>query len=393
MITITLKKGREKSVLRKHPWVFSGAFHTIQDNPKKIAEGTVVKLLDYQQKCIATGYYGKGSIGVRILDFEETQPQDTSYWVKKIDHALQKRIQLGLFPNPHTNAWRLVHGEGDLIPGLTLDYYNGVVVFQGHNEGIYAFKEWIVQAIQIVLKDSLIALYHKPKSIPEATIAPEGFWFGTQTNSIVQENQLLFDVNWTTGQKTGFFIDQRESRELMFRYAKGRQVLNTFCYTGGFSVYAAAAGALRVRSVDVSKTAIALCKQNLIQNQFSQWASECSVADTFEVLKTEGNEYDLIILDPPSFAKSMKNKSNALKGYRRLNTLALQKIKPGGILFTFSCTQVVDRASFESTLFASALDANRQVSIINRTGQPPDHPLNLFHPESEYLKGLVLLVE
>lgn len=391
MLRITVKKGREKSVKRFHPWLFSGSIHRLEGEGKK--EGALVSVHDIDGHLLGKGYYGTGSIAVRFLTFQNEDISAQSFWNLKIEEAIQRRTALQL-PDSQTTCCRLVHGEGDLIPGLVLDYYDGVVVFQAHNVGIYVFKNQIVEALKTTLGATLKAVFHRPKehSIDD-TIPPIGFWYGDAEPSIVLENGFSFAVDWLEGQKTGFFIDQRENRQFLMRYAKDKKVLNTFCYTGGFSVYAAAAGAKEIVSVDVSQPAIHACKENLIRNGFPDFATHALVMDSFTILKEKGDEYDLIVLDPPSFAKSMKNKIQATKGYRRLNLLAFQKIKKGGILFTFSCTQVVDRQLFEDTIYAAAIESGRKVSILHRLGQPADHAMNLFHPESEYLKGLVLRVE
>jgi len=390
MIQIHLKRGREKSVHRFHPWLFSGAIHKIEGNP---IEGSPVEVLDSDENVLGVGYYGSGSIAVRFLSFRNEDILGQSFWNKALKRAYDRRVNLEI-DSPKTNCYRLVHGEGDNIPGLILDYYDGVVIFQAHNAGIYTFKDQVVEGIKTVLGKKLKAIFHKPKehSIDDS-IPPIGFWYGDAETGVVLENGFQFGVDWMEGQKTGFFIDQRDNRALIMRYAKGRSVLNTFCFTGGFSIYAAAAGAKEVVSVDISPPAVNACKQNLINNGFEQFSKGCEVADSFNVLKESGDKFDLIVLDPPSFAKSMKNKGQATKGYRRLNLLALQKIKSGGIIFSFSCTQVVDRQLFEDTVFAAAIESGRNVKILHRMGQPADHAINFFHPESEYLKGLVLLVD
>jgi 23S rRNA (cytosine1962-C5)-methyltransferase len=391
MYKIILKKGREKSVLRFHPWLFSGAIEKIEGNP---TNGSVVLVYNSENVFLGSGYYGMGSIAVRFLTFSTKEDiESQAFWDVLLGKAFDKRVKLGLL-NPQNNCFRLVHGEGDDIPGLILDYYNGVVVFQAHNSGIYVFTNQIIQAVKNCLSEKLKAIFHKPKehSIDDS-IPPVGFLFGSAEPGWVKENGFEFFIDWMEGQKTGFFLDQRESRALVSRYAKGRTVLNTFSYTGGFSVYAGAAGAQKVVSVDISAPAIAFCKKNLIQNGMDSLAKDCLVADSFNALKETKGEFDLIILDPPSFAKSIKSKNQAVKGYRRLNQLALKCIGANGVLFTFSCTQVVDRELFEDAVYSAALEAGRNVKILHRLGQPPDHPINFFHPESDYLKGLVLWVE
>jgi 23S rRNA (cytosine1962-C5)-methyltransferase len=390
MIQITLKPGRQKSIERRHPWLFSGAILQINGNPKS---GDVVDVLDANGQWLGLGYYGMGSIAVRFLSFTKCDICSQDFWNQKIRDAYHRRIATGVV-SENTNCWRLVHGEGDGIPGLVLDFYNGVVVFQAHNQGIYRFKELILQAIMEVLGNDVQAVFHRPKDdLAKEDIPDIGFWYGDAEPGIVLENGFRFEANWMHGQKTGFFIDQRENRNLLMRYAKGRKVLNTFCFTGGFSVYAGAAGAQTVTSVDISERAIDMCRKNLELNHLHTFVPQCYAADTFQVLKDRIGEFDLILLDPPSFAKSMRNKSQALKGYRRLNGLAFKALASKGVLFTFSCTQVVDRMSFEAVVYAAAIESGRSVKILHRLGQPPDHAIDLYHPESEYLKGMVLWVE
>ncbi len=390
MIQIQVKKGRDKSLKRSHPWLFSGAIQTIHGKP---VNGDVIQVVDNEENILGVGYFGTGSIAVRMLAFDNENVTGQSFWNNAIQKAYHRRVSLHI-ENSQTNCFRLVHGEGDNIPGLILDYYDGVVVFQAHNAGIYTFKNQIIEAVKYTLGKKLKAIFHKPKEHSlDDSIPPIGFMFGDAETGNVLENGFSFKVDWMEGQKTGFFIDQRNNRNLMFQYAKDKTVLNTFCFTGGFSVYAAAAGAKEVVSIDISQPAIEACKHNLQQNGFDSFANNCKVADTFNVLKESGNMFDLIILDPPSFAKSMKNKNQATKGYRRLNELAFNQIKSGGVLFTFSCTQVVDRQLFEDTVLAAAITAGKSVKILQRLGQPADHAINFFHPESEYLKGLVLWVE
>jgi 23S rRNA (cytosine1962-C5)-methyltransferase len=391
MITnLKLKQGRDKSLLRFHPWVFSGALLTI---PQNLVNGSPVKVLNHQNEFIAYGYFGTGSISVRVLSFlEQDNILSDEFWENAISAAYTKRKALNFDNN--TNCFRLVHGEGDSLPGLILDYYNGVVIFQAHNTGIYLFKDYIVRALQNILQDKLKAIFHKPKEVSKTDEIPDiGFWYGSAEPSVVLENKFEFEVDWMDGQKTGFFIDQRESRALIARYASNKSVLNTFSYTGGFSIYAAAANATKVVSVDISAPAIEACRKNLIRNGLESFAEDCIVADSFNTLKEIGSDFDILVLDPPSFAKSFKNSKQATKGYRRLNLLAFKYMKKGSILFTFSCTQVVNRKLFEDTVFAAAVESGRKVSILHRLGQPADHPINLFHPETEYLKGLVLYVE
>ena len=398
MIKVILKRGRDESLKRFHPWVFSGAIAQIQGSP---AEGDMVAVYSSEGEYLAAGHYQIGSIAVRILSFD-ADPLAPDFWVRRLGCAVDVRRSVGLDVSggSGTNCFRLVHGEGDGLPGLVVDWYDGVCVLQAHSVGMFRAKMQICEALRELLGDSLLAVYDKSSgTVPfKAGLDPvDGYLYrregfnGEERN--VVENGRRFIVNWEQGQKTGFFLDQRENRELVKRYAQGRTVLNTFCYTGGFSVYALAGGAKEVCSVDSSERAVALATENMRLN-FGDGAPHTEVAaDAVEYLRDIGDRYDLIILDPPAFAKHHKVLGNAMQGYKRLNARALSQIRPGGILFTFSCSQAVSKELFRTTVFSAAAIAGRQVRILHQLTQPADHPINIYHPEGEYLKGLVLYAE
>jgi 23S rRNA (cytosine1962-C5)-methyltransferase len=386
---IILNKGKETSPLRFHPWIFSGA---IAKKDADLKEGDIVEVFSSQKQYLGTGYYANGSIAIRLISFTQATI-DENFWFEKINKAYSYRQQLNIL-NPVTNVCRLFFGEGDGASGLILDYYNGHVVFQSHSWGIYLQKENIVSAIKKVLGSELKSIYDKsaetlPKQFSEQ--AQNGFLFGSEAEVIVKENSHVFKIDFIGGQKTGFFVDQRENRQLLSSYCKDKNVLNTFSYTGGFSVYACAAGAKLVHSVDVSKSAIELCNKNIALNNFSN--HEGYAIDTFDFLKDKKDVYDVIVLDPPAFAKSRDSKHNAVIGYKRLNAMALKLIKPGGVLFTFSCSGVVDKYLFYNTITAAAIEARRNVKVLHYLSQPADHPVIPYFPEGEYLKGMVLWVE
>ena len=391
-IKLYLAPGKEHSLLRQHPWVFSGAIKKADGEPE---EGDVVEVYSSKREFLAMGHYAPGSIAVRIFSFEQTEPDD-AFWKRKVQQAYDYRTRLGLTDNPHTNVYRLIYAEGDGVSGLIVDIYKDTAVIQTHTVGMFRVREHIAKALQDIYGTRLRAIYDKSaESLPaKAPVeAVNGYLFGESTGGVVvTENENQFFVDWESGQKTGFFIDQRENRDLLARYVKGKSVLNTFCYTGGFSVYALNAGAREVHSVDVSKKAIELTVKNGELSQAPE-RHEAFAVDTFEFLKGKEELYDVIILDPPAFAKSQKVRHNALMGYKRLNAEAMKKIKPGGILFTFSCSQVVDKYLFNSTVMAAAIEAGRNIKIMHHLSQPADHPISIFHPEGEYLKGLVLFVE
>ncbi len=390
--SIFLKKGKEKSVNRLHPWIFSGALQNVADT---IQEGDIVKLYDFDKQYIATGHYQKSSLALRIFTFFEEEINDM-FWQKKIQTAYDIRQKINAFPNAHTNCFRLVHGEGDDLPGLIIDYYNGVAVIQCHSVGMYLIKEKITLALQQVLGDKLIAVYNKSEgTIPfkGGVEAANGFLFGDTTNIEVLENNVKFAIDIVAGQKTGFFIDQRENRTLLAQYSKGKKVLNTFCYSGGFSIYASKANASLVHSVDSSAKAIALTENNYALNFDPLPYHQSFTEDVMQYLNNMTEQYDVIVLDPPAYAKHTNALDHALKGYSRLNKKAMEKISAGGILFTFSCSQVVTKEDFKRAVFTAALQSGRNVKILHQLHQPADHPISIFHPEGEYLKGLVLYVE
>ena len=394
---IFLRRGKEESLLRRHPWIFSGAIGRVECPSDTIAEGEIVDVHTAAGDFIARGHYQIGSIAVRVLTFAQ-EPIDAAWWRARIRSACEVRRTLGLIGNAATTCYRLVHGEGDSLPGLVIDIYGTTAVVQCHSVGMYRSRMQIAEALREVYGERLAAVYDKSsQTVPykAGLNAVDGYLMGkvaTPTQE-VSENGHRFLVNWEEGQKTGFFLDQRCNRELVERYAAGRTVLNTFCYTGGFSVYAAAGGAKEVCSVDASERAVQLADENMRLNFGDSFPHTTLACDAVEYLKQIGDRYDLIILDPPAFAKHHKVLSNAMQGYKRLNARALSQIRPGGILFTFSCSQAVSKELFRTTVFSAAAIAGRNVRILHQLAQPADHPINIYHPEGEYLKGLVLYVE
>lgn len=397
MTKVILKKGKESSLLRFHPWVFSGAIAQISGNP---AEGDIVGVFAHDGSFLAYGHYQIGSIAVRILSFSGEDPLSPFYWNNMIDRALQVRKRTVMMDGG-TNCYRLVHGEGDGLPGLVIDYYDGVCVFQAHSAGMFRAKSAICEALKAVYGSSLKAVYDKSSGtapykagldlIDGYLYKADGF---AGDGQVVEENGHKFLVNWTEGQKTGFFLDQRENRRLVGDFSKGRTVLNMFCYTGGFSVYALAGGAVRVDSVDSSKKAVDMVSGNLKLNGFADGTHEEICGDAFDFLRSvPEDKYDLMIVDPPAFAKHRAALDNALRAYQRLNAAAISKVASGGIIFTFSCSQVVDKEAFALAVFSAAAQTGRSVRIIGRLTQASDHPVNIYHPEGEYLKGLALYVE
>lgn len=382
---ITLKKGKETSVQRRHPWLFSGAIQHIDGN---LSDGDWVTVLSAGDKVLGHGHYQKGSIMVRLLSFDTETPGPTFY-SEKISTAAQQRTNINI-QSSVTNAYRLIHGEGDGLPGLITDMYNGVAVVQGHSHGMHRDRQEIANAIKTVFGENITAVYYKNQT--GANSKGEYLLGMTAVPHTILEHNHKFFVDWEDGQKTGFFLDQRENRKLLASYAIDRTVLNTFCYTGGFSVFAAQAGAALVHSVDASERAVEMTKKNLQLNGFDPSQHECFTADTFDFLKGKENQYDLIILDPPAFAKHKDSKHQAMKGYQRLNLEAIRKIRAGGIIFTFSCSQVVDRQLFYDTVVSSAIQSGREIKVLEHLGQPADHPVSIYHREGEYLKGLVLYV-
>ena len=389
---VYLKAGKEESLKRFHPWVFSGAIAKIEGEPE---EGEVVDVYTSKKEFIACGHYQIGSIAVRVLSFKQ-ETIDRAFWKRRLSVALDLRRSLDLVENPQNNTCRLVHGEGDNLPGLIVDVYGKTAVMQAHSAGMHVDRMEIAEALAEVMDGIVENIYYKSETtLPfKADLGPEnGFIKGGSPENIALENGLKFHVDWLKGQKTGFFVDQRENRHLLERYSKGRNVLNMFCYTGGFSFYAMRGGANLVHSVDSSAKAIDLTNKNVELNFPGDPRHEAYAEDAFKYLDRMGDQYDLIILDPPAFAKHRDALRNALRGYSKLNAKAFEKIKPGGILFTFSCSQVVDKKDFRNAVFTAAAQSSRSVRILHQLTQPGDHPVNIYHPEGEYLKGLVLYVE
>lgn len=388
---IFLNKGKEHSLKRFHPWVFSGAINRMEGN---LEEGCIAEVYSSDKAFLGMGHYQPGSISVRIFSFEKINP-NIDFWKSKLQEAVNFRTNIGLFNNKDTNVYRMVFAEGDLLPSLIIDYYNGTAVIQAYSAGMFYHLEDITAALKSIYGNKLKAVYNKSKdTLPNkfANESTDGYLFGSLTENVVVENGNKFIIDWEKGQKSGFFIDQRENRQLLAQYSKGKKVLNTFCYTGGFSVYALNAGAEFVHSVDVSKPAIEITNKNVELNGKSA-NHESFAVDVFDFLKDINDKYDVIVLDPPAFAKSRNVSHNAVQGYKRINVEALKRIKKGGLLFTFSCSQVINRTLFNNTIIAAAIEAKRKVRIMHQLSQAADHPINIFHPEGEYLKGLVVYVE
>jgi 23S rRNA (cytosine1962-C5)-methyltransferase len=394
MSNVYLKSGKEESLKRFHPWVFSGAISRIEG---KVQEGDLVEVYTSQREFIARGHYQVGSIMVRVLTFDEKETIDEGFWQHRLQEACQKRIAIGIAQRTDNNTYRLVHGEGDNLPGLVIDIYGRTAVMQAHSAGMHFQRMEIAQALMKVMQGQIDHIYYKSDTtLPyKAELGQEnGFLIGGSKENVATEYGLKFHIDWLKGQKTGFFVDQRENRALLERYSKGRNVLNMFCYTGGFSVYALRGGAASVDSVDSSAKAIELTKQNVALNFTDDGRHHAYAEDAFKFLdEMEKDQYDLIILDPPAFAKHRDVLRNALQGYRRINAKAFEKIRHGGILFTFSCSQAVNKDQFRTSVFTAAAASGRKVSILHQLTQPADHPVNIYHPEGEYLKGLVLYVE
>lgn len=409
MKQVRLRKGKEESLKRFHPWVFSGAIANIDEG---IQEGEVVRVVTNSGDFIAVGHYQEGSIAVRVLTFSDVQIDD-DFWHSRLASALQMRQAIGIADNPNNNTYRLVHGEGDNLPGLIIDVYGKTAVMQAHSIGMHLCRKAVAHALKDVMESRILHIYYKSETtLPFMTaddmiatphfdtdeVLKNGFLLGGSDDNIALENGLKFRVDWLKGQKTGFFVDQRENRSLLEKFSKGKRVLNMFCYTGGFSFYAMRGGAELVHSVDSSAKAIELTKQNVELNFPNDPRHEAFCEDAFKFLEgsvANGSAigYNLIILDPPAFAKHRGALHNALKGYTRLNQKAFEKIEKGGILFTFSCSQVVTKDHFRNAVFTAAALAKRKVRILHQLHQPADHPINIYHPEGEYLKGLVLYVE
>ena len=398
MTKIILKKGREESLRRFHPWVFSGAIAQIVGEP---LEGDIVGVFAHDGSFLAYGHYQIGSIAVRVLSFSGEDVLGPDFWTVMLSKALKMRQAAGLTSDSSTNCFRLVHGEGDGLPGLIIDWYDGVCVMQAHSVGMFRAKTAICEALKSVFGDSLKAVYDKSSGtapfkagldlVDGYIYKADGF---SDVEQVVLENGNKFLVNWTEGQKTGFFLDQRENRNLVGRYSKGRNVLNLFCYTGGFSIYALNNGAVHVDSVDSSKKAVEMVTRNMALNGFDAGLHEDICADAMDFLRdVPEDKYDLMIVDPPAFAKHRGALGNALRAYQRLNAAAISKVAPGGLVFTFSCSQVVDKEAFALAVFSAAAQTGRSVRILDRLNQPADHAVNIYHPEGEYLKGLLLYVE
>lgn len=410
---LILRKGKEESLKRFHPWIFSGAVHHIEGDP---VEGDIVEVLNNEGRFIALGHWQVGSIAVRVLTFKR-QKIDVEFWKKRLTTALDVRKSIGVAGTAYNNMYRLVHGEGDNLPGLIIDIYGENAVMQAHSVGMHVCRMQIADALKAVMGDALKAIYYKSETtLPfKASLGQEnGFILGESNDNVAIENGLKFHIDWLKGQKTGFFVDQRENRALLEKYSRGRKVLNMFCYTGGFSVYAMRGGADLVHSVDSSAKAVDLVNANIELNFPGDKRHKAFAEDAFKFMdeipplnSPEGEkenphsrrfgggygQYDLIILDPPAFAKHKDALKNALRGYTKLNVKAFEKIPSGGILFTFSCSQAVNKDQFRMAVFTAAAMAKRKVRILHQLHQPADHPINIYHPEGEYLKGLVLYVE
>ncbi len=390
---LILRKGKEESLKRFHPWIFSGAVHHIEGEPK---EGDIVEVLNSEGRFVALGHWQVGSIAVRVLTFNR-QKIDLEFWKKRLATALDVRKSIGVAGTAYNNMYRLVHGEGDNLPGLIIDIYGENAVMQAHSLGMHVSRMQIAEALKAVMGDTLKAIYYKSETtLPfKASLGQEnGFIFGESNDNVAIENGLKFHIDWLKGQKTGFFVDQRENRSLLEKYSHGRKVLNMFCYTGGFSVYAMRGGAELVHSVDSSAKAVDLVNANIELNFPDDKRHKAFAEDAFRFLdEMKEGAYDLIILDPPAFAKHKDALKNALRGYTKLNVKAFEKIPAGGILFTFSCSQAVNKDQFRMAVFTAAAMAKRKVRILHQLHQPADHPINIYHPEGEYLKGLVLYVE
>lgn len=382
-----LKKGKEEAITRKHPWIFSGAIHSMD----ACNSGDLIEITDYRGNFCGIAYSGTGSIALRILSFEPVEI-NTEFWEKKIRKSWDLRLSLGLGLNTPTNAYRLIHGEGDGIPGLIIDIYEKTAVVQAHTDGIYEQLESISEALKTVLGNSVERIYSKSKASMHDDEVEDAYLLGSTGTTIATEYGMKFRINWEKGQKTGFFLDQRENRALLKSYAAEKTVLNTFSYSGGFSVAALVGNAQKVISVDISQHAIDLANDNISLNT-NHDRHEGICADVLKYLTISEDFFDIVVLDPPAFAKSIKKKHAATMGYKRLNQLGLERVKTGGLLFTFSCSQVIDTELFEHTVRAAAIESGRNARILHRLSQGPDHPVNIFHPEGHYLKGLVLRVD
>ena len=384
-----IRKGKEQSLMRRHPWVFSGA---IESSTESLKDGDLVCLMTRKDQFLGIGHFQHATISVRILSFEYEEI-DQAFFDRKIKKAVDSRINIGLL-SKQNNIFRVCHGEGDELPGLVIDFYNGVAVIQCHSIGMYFSVEMIANALKNAFGKKLTAVYSmSTDTLPKRTDVTDAYLFGScETPHVALENGVKYNIDWITGQKTGFFIDQRVNRRILGEYSKGKKVLNTFCYSGGFSLQALNHGASLVHSLDSSKKAIALTDDNILLNNFTEkHLSIC--ADAMDYMKDLQEDYDIIVLDPPAFAKHREKRHQAIQGYKRLNAHAIRQIKPGGIIFTFSCSQVIDKALFTNTIIAAAIESGRNVRILEQIHQPADHPIHAFHPEGEYLKGLIIQVD
>jgi 23S rRNA (cytosine1962-C5)-methyltransferase len=374
---------------RKHPWIFSGA---LKEMPKDLEDGTVVQLTNKLGEILATGHFNQGSIAMRILEFNDIA-LDQSFYIKRIQNAFELRKSLHLLRSDNS-IFRLVHGEGDQLPGLVIDFYAGVAIVQCHSVGMFLQLDLITNALKNVLGNILVAVYNKSsETLPSRVENQDGYLFGElSVPHLCIENGSKYHIDWITGQKTGFFIDQRENRALLAKYAEGKKILNTFCYSGGFSVASLLNGASEVHSLDSSKKAIELTDRNIELNGFTKKHTSI-IADAMPFIRDLGETYDIIILDPPAFAKHRDKRHQAVQGYKRLNAMAMKNIRPGGLLMTYSCSQVVDKYLFTNTIISAAIDCGRSVRILEQLHQPADHPIHAFHPEGEYLKGLLVQID
>jgi 23S rRNA (cytosine1962-C5)-methyltransferase len=389
---IVLKPGKENSLKRFHPWVFSGAILRAEGEPH---EGDIVEVVDSAGQYLGTGHCADGSIAVRIFSFDGYDGEE-QFWFNKIDAAYRLRVQLGLTNRADSNIYRLVHAEGDGLPGLIIDIYDSTAVIQAHSVGMYEQRQVIAKALIQVFGDRLKSIYDRGEnkvSGKQEQIADGAYLFGKKENDICLEHGCKFKVDWEGGQKTGYFIDQRENRKLLGDYSNNKKVLNTFCYTGGFSVYALRGGATLVHSLDSSQKALEMAEENVALNGFNKTRHDVIKADAVEYMKNIREDYDVIVLDPPAFAKHLSARHKAVQGYIRINEAAIRQIKKGGIIFTFSCSQVIDKKLFHDSVMAAAINARRKVRILHQLHQPADHPVSIFHPEGEYLKGLVIEVQ
>lgn len=391
--SLILHRGKTHAVKRFHPWVFSGA---VKRFDKGLQGGDVVEIHSEDGEYLGIGHYGTGSVSARLFSFQREEDLQ-ELWVRRLQNAYDVRKAAGLAGSEHTNAYRLVYGEGDGLPGMIIDWYNGTAVIQAHSIGMHRERHNFAEALKVVYGNQLKAVYDKSgealrKADEEVVAHAGGYLWGKEETDIIKENNHQFRINWETGQKTGFFIDQRDNRELLGKYSAGKKVLNTFCYSGGFSVYALHNNAALVHSVDSSAKAIDLTNENVALNGNAD-KHTAYVADVFDFMKNAAEDYDIIVLDPPAFAKSQNARHNAIKAYKRLNMEAIKKIKSGGIIFTFSCSQVVDVEMFTGAVTSAAIECGKKVRVLHRLSQPADHPVSIYNPEALYLKGLVLYIQ